>query len=281
MRPEAGSSPVSYDGPWHQSDHLGLRLLANLFFVNQLWFTSIRPGSNGPFWSLGYEFWYYALFGVALYLRGHIRIVAALACMLFVGPKVLVLFPIWLMGVWAYRTSLAQRLSLPAALALFVGALAGYAAFRAVGGPDALDGLVMDWFGRDFTLDKISWSQYVLSSHVIGALIALNFVAARALARRLPQADLPFAGPIRHLAGLTFALYLFHYPLLQFFSAIADRLGIDAWRFLTVPIPTLIVVYLFGAWCERQKAPLKRLLLAAYDGVAARGRAAGSRGAGD
>jgi len=30
----------------------------NALFLNQIWNLSIYPGTNGPFWSLSYEFWY-------------------------------------------------------------------------------------------------------------------------------------------------------------------------------------------------------------------------------
>ena len=49
--------------------------LAAATFTNEIWFSSIRPFSNGPFWSLGYEAWYYAIFGVWTFTRGRRRLV--------------------------------------------------------------------------------------------------------------------------------------------------------------------------------------------------------------
>ena len=33
------------------------RMLAAVTFTNELWFNSVRLFTNGPYWSLGYEFW--------------------------------------------------------------------------------------------------------------------------------------------------------------------------------------------------------------------------------
>jgi peptidoglycan/LPS O-acetylase OafA/YrhL len=91
---------------WHAyarfpSDAPVWRLVAGFFFLNELWFMSIWPLSNGPFWSLGYEFWYYVLFGAAWYLRGYARAAAIVVVCSVVGPKILLLFPVWLMGAGA------------------------------------------------------------------------------------------------------------------------------------------------------------------------------------
>ncbi|MEO7028970.1 MAG: acyltransferase [Acidobacteriaceae bacterium] len=67
-------------------------------------------GSNGPLWSLSYEFWYYILFPLALCglwsrYRPHPRILSLIGLILtaifveqFVSVSVLVLFPAWLAG---------------------------------------------------------------------------------------------------------------------------------------------------------------------------------------
>ena len=84
----AGSrlSPALYDASWFATDNPLWRVAANLLFVNELWFTSVRPFSNVPFWSLGYEFWYYLFFCVAMFSAGWPRAVALAALALVMGP---------------------------------------------------------------------------------------------------------------------------------------------------------------------------------------------------
>jgi len=56
-------------------------------------------------------------------------------------------------------------------------------------------------------------------------------------------------------------LYLLHYPLLQFFAALTPSVGMEEHRTAFVAFGSLAVVWMLGAGIERQKAPLKALLL--------------------
>lgn len=254
-------SPAMYDGYWYASEHPILRVLANLLFVNELWFSSIRLFSNGPFWSIGYEFWYYAIFGCAMFLRGTRRLMVLIPLIFFIGPKILLLFPVWLAGVWAYRTGLAERLSLLTAAGLFVASMLAYGVFRFLDGPRFLDQMVISIVGREFAMYSLTWSRYFLTSYVIGACITLNFIAARAIAGHFPESRVPADRLIVYLAGFTFSLYLFHYPLLQFFAAAADYAELDLTSKRTfVVLATLTSVWVVGTWAERQKGPIKRKL---------------------
>jgi peptidoglycan/LPS O-acetylase OafA/YrhL len=263
-------TPALYAPPWFESSEPIWRTLANIFFVNELWFSSVRAFSNGPYWSIAYEFWYYMLFGAATFLRGGRRTVGLIAIALLIGPKILLLLPVWLAGVWAYRTRLAAALSPAAALLLLFGSLGGYLLFRVLGTPEVLDAWVSEWLGHDFAKDKLRWSKYFLSSYCIGAFIAVHFVAARAVFRHWPAIHFPGQRAIVHLAGFSFALYLFHYPLLYCFSALAHHWDITgAGRYASVPV-TLLLIWLIGPWVERQKTPLRRLLLAGHGRLVAR-----------
>jgi peptidoglycan/LPS O-acetylase OafA/YrhL len=84
----------------------------NFFFLQTVaWFPGPRFGTNGALWSLSSEFWYYALFPLLavglLSVRSSraVRIGFALLCavlLLFVGPRISLSFPVWLLGVGAY-----------------------------------------------------------------------------------------------------------------------------------------------------------------------------------
>ena len=266
-----GSSlaPSLYGADWFATDGAAWRIAANLFFVNELWFSSTRPFSNVPFWSLGYEFWYYMIFGAAIFLRGRVRVVVIGGLALIVGPKILLLLPVWLAGVWAYRRTQMQTLSVRAGALLAVGSLLGYLFFRLLDGPGWFDGVTKQWLGSE-GVAALHFSKWFLSSYVIGMFMALHLVGVAALApllaRRLP-------GPvIRYLASFTFALYLFHYPLLYFFAAWLEHAGLSAWRGALVIPATLLTVWLLGQLTERRKPTVRRWLSAAAEVMAKEGR---------
>lgn len=265
-------APELYAFAWYEYDQPVARMLASLLFLNELWFYSVQPFSNTPYWSVGYEFWYYVLFGAAMFLRGRKR-VAALAVVAFVmGPKILLLLPVWLAGVWAFRTTLAQRLSEAAALALCVGTFIAYLAYRLLGGADQVKQFSTHWLGPALGA-RLGWSEDFLSHYVVGALVALHFVAARRLLG--PRQTVPpwLEAPIRKLASLTFALYLFHNPLLQFFAALVHWLGVWDYQRWVIVLGPLLVILVIGRWAEQQKAPLKRLLLRIWGTRPGHGRA--------
>lgn len=236
------------------------RIAANLLFLNELWFYSIQPFSNTPYWSVGYEFWYYMWFGAALFLSGPRRLAGVTLVALIMGPKILLLLPVWLAGVWAYRTSLAQRLSRRGGQWLCASTLAAYLVYRLLDGQAMLDALSASLLGAALTT-RLGWSEHFLSNYVVGALFALHFVGARRWLHAQQTVPRSLGSPIRYLAGLTFALYLFHNPLLQFFAALVDRLGIHAHATFIVVLGPLLVILLIGHWAEQHKAAFRRVLL--------------------
>jgi peptidoglycan/LPS O-acetylase OafA/YrhL len=158
-------------------------------------------GTNGPLWSLAYEFWYYAvfpLFGWAWHRRDSWRTLgfaaAGAAMLISLPPAIQAGFVVWLLGWLAallfprVRASAAMPLAL-ASLILTIGLL-------------------------------------VLFKHrpVSGSAIYLGVAVAALLTglRLLPNsAAFPWAqSAASHLAKISYTLYLFHFPLLAlcFFS---------------------------------------------------------------
>ena len=92
------------------TSHPVLDYALSAVFLGQSWTLDLLPGSNVPFWSLDYEVWYYVIFAVGVFLHGRYRIAALGAAALLAGPKILVLLPVWLMGVaaWRWRASVAE-----------------------------------------------------------------------------------------------------------------------------------------------------------------------------
>ena len=110
----------TFDGGANNPVNLG-SILQNLTFTSQLWFSNRQLWDNVPLWSLGYEVWYYIIFAAATYFHGYVRNFLVLIIAALMGPRILVLFPVWLLGVAAYqitrRSTLAPRYAWP----LFIG----------------------------------------------------------------------------------------------------------------------------------------------------------------
>ena len=77
--------------------------LLNILFLQQGSFISFKYLSNGPLWSLSYEFWYYVTFGCCYYLSGWKRYTCLTVLSLLIWPKILLLMPCWLIGVFIYH----------------------------------------------------------------------------------------------------------------------------------------------------------------------------------
>ncbi len=91
------------------TDQLGISVFfGNLFFTQNI-LTTVY-GSNGPLWSLAYEFWYYVLFPLAYFafIKHYsltIKIISGILFFLvlfFVGKVIAIYFIVWLFGGVAY-----------------------------------------------------------------------------------------------------------------------------------------------------------------------------------
>jgi peptidoglycan/LPS O-acetylase OafA/YrhL len=87
---------------YHWGDGSPFSYLRAATFTNELWFSNVAAGNNGVFWSLGYEAFYYALFDAAIFPPRRLRIPSLAIIAIVAGPRILLLLPLWLMGVGAY-----------------------------------------------------------------------------------------------------------------------------------------------------------------------------------
>jgi len=252
-------APALYiDQPWFNGDHLGLRYLASFFLVHETWHLGYAPGINQPFWSLGYEAFYYLLFGLLTFYKGRARALVLLAAFAFGGPLMAALFPIWMGGVFAYRKSRTWTLPLPAALAMFAAG-----ALLLVLSPVLRPALSVTWMGQE-----------IAGRYLEAIAFVMNLLAAERLLNR--DAPLPprLAQAIKRVASTTFVLYLFHRPLIQLFSYIGPA-DAGSWQRRALVIgATLAVVALATPLCERFQRYLRALWLRWLTPAAARQPAA-------
>ncbi len=229
-----------------------VRVGAVLGFVSESW-VSIQPLSNGVVWSLCAEFWYYMLFAAWIFTPpGRVRVIAVATASLFAGHKALLLLPIWLMGVALQRSRTLRRPGSAANVALWAGGLLFVGWILATRAYDpatkAMEGLVGAWALTQLAQARVFWFDWVF-----GLAVAAHLLGARTVASRLPLERI--AGPVRWCAGVSFAAYLSHMPLLHFWAAF---LPVDqGWLAIAL---TLAVIATLGHAVERSKGWWRRQL---------------------
>lgn len=228
-------------------------MLFSSLFLSESFATGL-PG-NPPFWSLCYEVWFYVLFGAAYYLRGRSRLASLALLAALAGPNILLLLPAWLAGVWVAHTGIWRRISRPAAwLLAFVG-LAGI--------PLAVP------YAQDLAADltalapwKLRYAEFAVTDWFVAAAVAIFLVALRRLLGTEGRLLIALQRPIRYLAGMSFTLYLLHWPLIALLGYLGidplpGNLGIAAYLAMIVAICALIAHFTehqrdrVRSWLER------------------------------
>jgi peptidoglycan/LPS O-acetylase OafA/YrhL len=233
-------------------------ILETAFFLNQTWFENPVYFANFPIWSLGYEFWYYVIFGAAFFLRGWTRAAAVALCCLIAGPKVLLLLPIWLMGVGAYR--IIQR-GIQARLGAIIAALsvAALLTYFLLPLDLPLKQLSAAIVGPQ-NLEAYHYSRFLLADSLLGLIIAAHFIGIAGISRFI---GFGVAAPlIQSLAGFTFSIYLFHFPLLYLSDAVLPRDLDGNWRATLIIIIAVGGSCLLGIFTERKKHLYAQMLRA-------------------
>ncbi len=256
-----GRSNDSY--PW-------ARVLISLIFANQFWFSDIRYFSNVPYWSISFECWYYILFGVVVFMKGGSRWVMLAVVVIAVGPPIVLLAPVWLLGVWVYRISARGIISVKAGWPLFLGSIALYLAYRYSEGGGHLTAWSDSWISPVLEPVQLHKARFFLHDYVVGLLVALHFLGAGILAKADALNFGFLSHPIRIAAGYTFALYLLHYPLLHLLASAAPWPPGDIRRTTILVAGTVIVIGLIGSVTEKKKHVWKRWLLTFWDNAAKR-----------
>ncbi|MEJ6394027.1 acyltransferase [Gymnodinialimonas sp. 2305UL16-5] len=216
----------------------------------------LRLGSNGPLWSLSYEFAYYTLFAVAVFLRGLTRaVLLGLLCAL-IGLPILALLPAWALGVWVWHRVSADGYKPPhyaAAILMAFGAPLALALCRYSNLPELLETITYASLLPFNHHTLLGYSNEVLWNTLIALATALHLIGAHALAARMRQRRISrISKGVRWMAGGSFSLYVTHYPTMQLLDAMLPDTSWQSQLFLL--FGTLIVAALFAAIFERPLA---------------------------
>ena len=245
--------PDVYSG--YPFDRFLPRVAGSLLMLNEAWFVSITSFSNVPYWSICYEFWYYVAFGALVFLprRKAWLVIAALALLL--GPKLLLLAPVWAMGVVLYRWQRLADISLRTAWVLVVGTVIGIACYLQLD-VEHRAGAVFEALVGKTRFIEFTFSRFFLGDYLLGLLVMLHFAGMRKVAPVVGQVLIVCERPIRLLAAYTFTLYLLHQPLFLFWGSVLrlDNKGYTAWLLTTLLVAAS--VGLIGAVTENRRRGL-------------------------
>ncbi|NML60928.1 acyltransferase [Massilia sp. RP-1-19] len=248
------------------------RIAANLLFVNELWFGTTRPLSNIPFWSLGYEAWYYVIFAAAYYPRSAVvKYVGVTIACLISGPKVLLLLPVWLLGVGAYFMTRDRKPTAFIGWTLVIVSTVAYVGLQYVDAHSRLFDWSLAIFGKD--LELLGTSKRFLYCYIVGILMTLHLVGFISIAPRFTWLAQKFGAAVQKGAAYTFAIYLLHYPLLQFATVVTDgHLNVNA-QALVVVGSSALAIWGLGNVTEMRKGHLKQVFSEWCDAIVRKVRA--------
>jgi peptidoglycan/LPS O-acetylase OafA/YrhL len=244
--------PSLYTG-LYQYESLHIYIPLHLLFAGELWTLSEQPFTVAPYWSLGYEVWYYLLFVFLSFYQGWRRWLWCAAWLLLVGFKLVLLLPIWLAGVALYQYR--DRFVLSATLAWlgFIGSLAAMVCFEAAN----IDAVLL-------SMGEASWQHYVqpwtqwslgsatpfLADYAMCGLVMVNFYCAYYLRF---DALKQWAAVIQSGAAYTFTLYLLHAPVMIFLvrHVVTERQQLSSALLILTAIG--LSTWLIGQLTERRK----------------------------
>ena len=235
-----------------------------LAFLSESYQTAFAP--NPPYWSLCYEVWFYALFAVATFMDGWKRAAWLIALAAVAGPNVLLLLPVWLVGVLLARLPAARRVPFWLALAFVAVAVASL--------------FVMPQFSRPvyraihhFVPWRMGFSLFAITDLVLALAMALGFAGLRTLTLgSAPWLD-RMAGPIRYAANMSFSLYLLHWPLLKLLRVLREPEN-GPLCFVVVLALILAASAAFATLTEHHRDRVRALLERAFRGRRAKPAAA-------
>ncbi len=255
--------PEIYAG--YPYDQFLLRIIGSVLMLNEVWLISITSFSNVPYWSICYEWWYYVTFAMVIFLPARVGLLVASITLLALGPKLILLAPIWWLGVLLYHWRFLRELSLGASWLLVVVSICGIVLYHVFGvgdwASDGLKGVLGDDLHRSMTFSK-----FFVADYLLGILVFMNFAGVRNLAPFHGRFMLSIEKPVRFVANYTFTLYLLHQPLFLFWGAVVHGDPKGPWYWLSVSVLMFFSVGLMGYFTENRRTILRRMLFSCFKG---------------
>ena len=201
-------------------------------FTGNFWNLSETPPGNFPYWSLNYEVWYYIIFAALFYGGSRWKYFLAIFFMLCVGPNILQLFPLWLMGSALYFISRRIKLN---PLFSILGVIISTASIISI------KYLQLDNYADKYNYLLFSNTPQLLGDYLIGIMVLLNLTFALNL-DFLSHTTSCFL--IRKLASYSFSFYLFHIPVFSLLNHFVIHNNSLVFYMIILIISCLVIVLL-------------------------------------
>lgn len=238
--------PDFYALGWYEPLPIGEQVLRGLSFSNEWAGMETRLGTNGPYWSVSYEVAYYAIFAMAFYLRGMLRVVLILSAVIIAGLNIMLLAPCWVIGVLTWqRIKQGRKISPELARVFLLAPFILYVTALTVDIPTSL--LYFTKIGLG--LDGLRFSDEFLWNGILAIGVGVHLVGAANLFHNEPTARR--STWVKWLAGGSFSLYLMHYPLLQFFGPALPDSGLPLLDDVVLFFVTVLFCLAFAQVFER------------------------------
>lgn len=219
------------------------RYLMCLSYTNEIWFLSTAPPIDEPLWSLSFEFAYYLIFGLFFFRKKikHFNLIFIATCIFF-GPKILLMMPIWLMGVLVAKM---KKLKITYSLSFLLVFLSLACAVW----------LVMVVPEYPYVLGTKPWffAAGFITDAVVGIFVAAAFYF-------FPKRNAVFNNShgrlyyyLRILADLAFPIYILHGPLLVLFKTLYKFQENNLMQLVLVIISVLFISLSLGLIMRKYK----------------------------
>ena len=234
-----GQLSSSYSNPHLiPQDNYWVRVLVNLFSVQGYQGYRVQLGSNSALWSIGYEFFYYIVFGLIFFWReifhSKIKLASVVVLSLFIlaGTKITLYFLIWLLGFIAYKLQKKMTLNFGYFWLFLVVALLvnHFVVYLALGNDEYL---------RDFSLALVVAAMFVPATPSVGTVRFHKF-----------------------MADFSYSLYAFHMPILFFayFVILDSSNSIKSFTLVAVAV-CLVLAWFLSVLTEKKRFMLRAWLM--------------------
>jgi len=241
-------------------DQFFARIAGSVLMANEVWLISITSFSNVPYWSICYEWWYYVTFAMVVFLPFRTGLVVAALTMAVIGPKLILLAPVWWAGVLLYRWRRLLDISLFYSWVMVAASIAGIVLFHHFDAMQLSETMLSSLIG-DRLLVELTFSKRVLADYLLAILVFINFAGVRNVVAQGGSLLLAIASPVRFFANFTFTLYLLHQPLFLFWAAIIQGDPRTYWYWTGVTFLTMLSVGLIGLYTEARRHLLRARVL--------------------
>lgn len=218
-----------------------IRYMLSGLYLNEILTLSAAPKINIPLWSLSYEFWYYVIFGFWFFKgKGWKSYILPIVVCLVAGPKILLMFPIWLVGVVAYNSS--RPLLKTSTSWLLVAAFLILAFLTVVYVPS---------YPFKIGSPPLFYSYQFITDWLISVFVGLAFwiLPTNNLKPVHKQKEMIF----RKVADLTFPLYVMHYPLLILYRSIFGLKLYNSVQYISVVLFAIAICACIGLVLDKYR----------------------------